>query len=180
MKKPWIIDWSDQDRAQILRMYGDEYTFSHIANVFSNIKGHSVSRSSIAGMVKRYAEPRAFLRTWKSALVPKPRKPRPVNRIERPILVSNADDPQKIKPLSMSVELLQDQTDATKAVMAWKAGFCHFSIGDPKKPGFRYCMEKIGVGELYCENCRGLVYVSRSIPCEKKRKPEQQKILADH
>ena len=52
MKKPLVVKWTDQERSDIVAMYAGGHTFSQIANVFSEKMGHSVSRSSIAGMIR--------------------------------------------------------------------------------------------------------------------------------
>jgi GcrA cell cycle regulator len=53
----------------------------------------------------------------------------------------------------------RDLSDTVQAVMALTARTCRWPIGDPKEPGFRFCMvEKPADGRPYCEEHHALAW----------------------
>lgn len=143
-----MVTWSASDLAKVKDMVERGYTASHIASDFR------VSRNSIAGLIHRHGFTRPV----------KPRKP---PTLGRPATSTCARSEKKraeiarqwVRPVKVGV--LLDQSDTTRAVMHLRSRVCRMPIGDPREPGFRFCMEDTREGETYCVSCHPLVYQPR-------------------
>lgn len=142
--------WSDDREQKLRELWKEGHSCSEIAR---RIGG--VTRNGVVGKVhrlgleerktpsrpvrklasQRRSRPHAWEKPPPARMTPKAAAP-----VEPPASVGNAPD------------------DTRNAVLALSLGHCRWPIGDPKRPGFRFCMGETDPDHTFCVTHRKVAY----------------------
>lgn len=132
--------WDEESEKTLKNMWADGVSASKIAKHLGTTKGSIVGkvrrmklegRQSPIGQKVKTPAPKAAPKETLQPVIPKP-----VQKIERRVKVSVST------PSNVLIKT------------------CQFPIGDPKKPGFRFCEKPAKLGKPYCMDCCKVAYIT--------------------
>lgn len=170
-----LTPWTGQEKKDICALYTSGKSTREISIIYTEIKGKSISRSAIIGLVQRnlktgaprasypdqtraaykprqehgYLDVRSPADRGKGGRTPVPPKIKPA-----PVIVADDDDLDAIPPEGIP-DFKEAKNDVARvAPAAMLRHHCRWPVGDPREASFGFCGAARGESGPYCEDHR--------------------------
>lgn len=156
--------WSDEDRAEVLRLYHLGYSRGKTAEAMA-ARRPGTSRNAIVGLLRRCGitnsiiPPTTDARVWLSypierlPTVKRPRRAQPAKKVAKVEVEMPAPRPERAP-----VELVTTADGVVRDFLDLPRGRCKWPIGDPGRPGFHFCAKVALTAENYCAKHKAAAY----------------------